>query len=51
LGTLITWLPSFGVLAANVSGNVFPPSVDIEIFTFAQLTGATFVFATLQVTV
>ena len=35
-------VPSLGVLAANTVGKVCPPSVDKEIFTLAQLTGAAF---------
>ena len=41
--------PSLGVLAANIVGKVCPPSVLREIITFAQLTGAAVVLATLQV--
>jgi len=51
LGTVIVWVPSLDVLAASTIGNVFPPFVDIDIFTFAQLTGPPEVFATFQVTV
>ncbi len=43
--------PSFAVLAAKTVGKVCPPSVDNEILTFAQLTGAAVVFATFHVTV
>ena len=43
--------PSFAVLAAKTVGNVFPPSVDNDILTFAQLTGAAVVLATFHVTV
>src|SRR5215213_7786616 len=50
-GTVIVSEPSFGVDAASVIGNVAPPLVESVIFTFAQLTGATFVFATFHVTV
>ena len=50
LGTNTVSVPSLGVLAASVSGNVFPPSVESEILTFAQLIGAFAVFATFQVT-
>ena len=50
LGTVITSLPSLAVLAISVL-NVFPPSVEIEIFTLAQLTGAAVVLFTDQVTV
>jgi hypothetical protein len=39
------------VLAANTVGNVCPPSVDKDIFTLAQLTGAAVVLATAQVIV
>src|SRR5687767_2441674 len=45
-----TSLPSLGVLATNVL-NVVPPSVEMDIFTLAQLTGAVVVFATLHVIV
>ena len=51
LGTLINSEPSFGVLAAIRIGNVVPPFVESDILTFAQLTGADDVFATVQVTV
>ena len=44
-------VPSFGVLAINTVGKVCPPSVLKEIFTFAQLTGAAVVLATLHVMV
>jgi hypothetical protein len=44
-------VPSFGVLAASTVGNVNPPSVLNEIFTFAQLTGVAVVLATLHVIV
>jgi hypothetical protein len=44
-------VPSFGVLAAKTVGKVCPPSVDKEIFTLAQLTGAAVVLATAQVMV
>ena len=43
--------PSLGVLAARTVGNVRPPSVESEIFTFAAPIGAAAVFATSQVTV
>ena len=43
--------PSLGVVAAKTIGNVCPPSVDIDILTLAQLTGAAVVFATFHVTV
>ena len=49
-GIVTTWLPSLGVLANNVL-KVLPPSVEIEIFTLAQLTGATVVLFTFQVMV
>ena len=49
-GTVITSDPSFGVLATSVV-NVVPPSVETEIFTFAQLIGATVVPFTDQLTV
>jgi len=51
LGIRTDWLPSLGVLASRVVGNVLPPSVEREILTFAALTGAAVVFATFQVTV
>lgn len=44
-------VPSFGVLSAKTTGNVSPPSNDIEILTFAALTGAAVVFATSHVIV
>src|SRR5437868_9020434 len=44
-------VPSFGVLAANTVGNVWPPSIDKDIFTLAQLTGAAVVLATAHVIV
>jgi hypothetical protein len=44
-------VPSFGVLAASTVGNVCPPSVDKDIFTLAQLTGAAVVLATAHVIV
>src|SRR5881227_2564962 len=50
-GTKTDSLPSFGVLAASTSENVFPPSVDSDIFTFAVLMGEAVVPATSQVTV
>ena len=50
LGIVTTSLPSFGVLATRVL-NVVPPSVEREIFTLAQLTGAAVVLATFQVMV
>ena len=48
LGIVTASLPSLGVLATNVL-NVVPPSVEMEIFTLAQLTGAAVVLATFQV--
>ena len=45
-GIVITSDPSFAVLADKTVGNVWPPSVDKEILTFAQLTGAAVVLAT-----
>ena len=39
-------LPSLGVLAIKTVGNVSPPLVDKETFTFAQLTGAAVVLFT-----
>ena len=50
-GIVTLWLPSLAVLAARTVGNVLPPSVEKEIFTFAALTGAAVVLATFQVTV
>src|SRR5207248_5122601 len=43
--------PLFGTFAAKTTGNVFPPSVEYEIFTLAAFTGALVVFATFHVTV
>ena len=43
--------PSLGVLAVNTLGKVCPPSVDSEILTLAQLTGAAVVLFTSQVIV
>ena len=51
LGMVTAWLPSLGVLATNTVGKVCPPSVDKDIFTLAQLTGAAVVLATAHVTV
>ena len=51
LGMLNISEPSFVVLAINTVGKVCPPSVDKDIFTLAQLTGAVVVLATFQVTV
>ena len=45
-GIVSNSVPSFGVLAANIVGKVCPPSVDKDIFTLAQLTGAAVVLAT-----
>ena len=42
-------VPSLAVLAINTVGKVWPPSVDNDIFTLAQLTGEAVVFATDQV--
>lgn len=50
LGMVTTSLPSLAVLATSVL-KVVPPSVEREIFTLAQLTGAAVVLATFQVTV
>jgi hypothetical protein len=50
LGLVTTSLPSLAVLATKVL-KVVPPSVEIEIFTLAQLTGEAVVLATFQVTV
>ena len=44
-------LPSFAVLARRTVGNVFPPSVDNEILTFAAFTGGDELLATFHVTV
>ena len=49
-GKVTDCVPSLGVLASSVV-KVFPPSVEREIFTFAQLTGAAVVLATSQVMV
>jgi hypothetical protein len=43
--------PSFAVLAVRTVGHVFPPSVEREIFTLAQLTGDAVVLATFHVIV
>ena len=43
--------PSLAVLAARTVGKVWPPSVDMDIFTFAQLTAPALVLATFHVTV
>ena len=50
LGMVTTSLPSLAVLATRVL-KVVPPSVEIEIFTLAQLTGDAVVLATFQVMV
>ena len=50
-GRVTGWVPSFGVEARSVVGNVAPLSVEREIATFAQEIGVRFVFATFQVTV
>ncbi len=50
-GIVIVSEPSFGVEFASVIGNVTPSSVESEIFTVVQLTGALFVLATFHVTV
>jgi hypothetical protein len=50
LGIVTTSLPSLAVLATRVL-NVVPPSVEMDIFTLAQLTGAAVVLATFHVTV
>ncbi|MBK6408083.1 MAG: hypothetical protein IPF66_25585 [Holophagales bacterium] len=50
-GTVIDWVPSFGVEARRVVGNVTPPSSENVSATFAQEIGAAVVPATLQVTV
>jgi hypothetical protein len=49
-GIVTTSLPSLVVLATRVE-KLFPPSVEMEILTLAQLTGAAVVFATAQVIV
>lgn len=43
--------PSFGVFDARVVGNVFPPSVEYRMLTFAVLIGEPLVPATFHVTV
>ena len=50
LGIVTTSLPSLGVLATKVL-NVLPPSVEMDIFTLAQLTGDAVVLATFHVIV
>ena len=48
-GIITVSVPSFGVLAEITVGKVTPPSVDKDIFTLAQLTGAAVVLFTNQV--
>ena len=43
--------PSFGVPATSTVGNVYPPSVESRMLTFAQLIGVAVVLATFHVTV
>ena len=50
LGIVTASLPSLAVLATRVL-KVVPPSVEMDIFTLAQLTGAAVVLATFQVMV
>lgn len=50
-GKFTTSVPSLGVLAESTNGKVWPPSVDNNILTSEQLTGAVVVFATFQVMV
>ena len=50
-GIVTDCVPSFGVLANRTIGNVWPPSVESEIFTLAQLTGTRVVLATAHVIV
>ena len=50
-GTVMVSEPSFGVEFARVNGKVNPPSIESEILTFVQLTGALAVLATFHVTV
>jgi hypothetical protein len=50
-GIVTVSVPSFGVLAESTVGKVVPPSVDKDIFTLAQLTGAPVVPATFHVMV
>ena len=50
-GIVTDSVPSLGVLASKTVGKVTPPSVDKDILTLAQLTGAVLVLLTLQVTV
>ena len=51
LGTVNISVPSFAVLALRTVENLFSPSVESEILTLAQFTGAPDVPATFQVTV
>ena len=51
LGIVIGSVPSLGVLANKMIGNVVPPSVENVIFTFPTFNGARFVLFTLQVSV
>ena len=51
LGTVTSKEPLLATLEASSSGNDWPPSVDKEISTLAQLTGLASVFAISQVTV
>ena len=47
-GIVTVSVPSFGVLARIVVGNVRPPSVENDILTFAALTGAAVVLFTVH---
>jgi len=49
-GTVMSWLPELAAFAASVTGKLWPASVDSEMFTWAQLTGAWSVLATFQIT-
>ena len=51
LGMVSNSVPSLGVLAVITVGKVRPPSVDNDILTLAQLTGAAVVLATAHVMV
>jgi len=51
LGSVTASLPSFAVESASTVGNVMPPSVESDIFTFAAFTGVADVLATSHVTV
>jgi hypothetical protein len=51
LGMVTFSVPSLAVDARSTTGKVLPPSVDNDTLTFAALTGAAVVFATLHVTV